>query len=388
MIARNLTKNLQKLATYFPVVSITGPRQSGKSTIIQLAFPKHDYLNLENETLYHKAKNDPIGFIFNTKNNTIIDEAQLIPELFSAIQLFVDKYDTSGRFILSGSQNFLLSKKINQSLAGRIGLAKLLPLSYSEIKTTKIDVSINELILNGGYPRLHKSNIPPKLFYANYLNTYIKRDVEGFLSVNNSIDFSKLIQLLASNTGNLLNYSRLANDLAIDIKTVRNWISILVSSYVIYLLPSYSANTRKQVIKTPKIYFLDTGLLCYLLKLHTVEELINSENFGSIFENYIIIEQIKKYYNELSDPEIYYYRDKSKMEIDMVDLSEVGAFKACEIKSGMTFKPEYIRNISRSNQLLNKKNIDKYLIYKGNYTFSYEDTQIIDVEDWLSKITN
>lgn len=386
MIKRELENKIKELACYFPVVSVTGPRQSGKSTLVQMAFPDYDYLNLENPSIYNRALNDPVGFIFNLTNKTIIDEAQLVPEIFSVTQLYVDKNDIPGSIILTGSQNFLLSKKINQSLAGRVGIAKLLPMTWTEIAKSKYATNTESIILQGGYPRLYTKNFSTKMYYDNYIDTYIKRDVEGYLSVRNSIDFEKLIILLSQNCGQLVNYNRLANDIKVDIKTIKNWISVLVSSYIIYLLPAYSTNTRKQIIKTPKIYFCDTGLLCNLLNIKSTAQLINHDKFGCIFENFVIMEQIKHYLNNLDRLNINYYRDKSRMEIDMVDCTNHDSIVTTEIKSGMTFKPSFNKVLKQSDYLLNSKKISKSIIYRGEHTFNYEGTNVMHIDDWLKSL--
>lgn len=386
VIERDLKKNLQVLATYFPVVSLTGPRQSGKSTLVQDAFPSYSYITFDDLTTRRMASEDPIGFMHNIKFPVIIDEAQIIPELFNLIKLYVDKHDKVGSVILSGSQNFLLSKKIGESLAGRVGIAKLLPYSYMEMSKVDDNKSVDAFILDGAYPRKYTQNIPSDLFYSSYIETYIQRDVDDYLDVRNLNDFKKLISLLAQNCGQLINYSRLSNDLKISIQTVKKWISILESSYIIYTVPSYSKNVRRQIIKAPKLYFYDTGLLCNLLNIKNVTNLIQHDKFGLIFENFVFTERIKASFNNLNRCHLCYYRDTSRHEIDLIEDTDPFSIIATEIKSGMTFQDKFNKVLRKSEELLNQKDINKNIIYRGAQSFNFRGSQVYNVKDWLIKI--
>ncbi|MDO5329251.1 MAG: ATP-binding protein [Coriobacteriia bacterium] len=383
MIKREITNNLQKMTEYYPVVSLTGPRQSGKSTLVKEAFPGYEYFNLEEKSLYFEALNNPEGFINNIKGKAIIDEAQLVPDLFSAIQVAVDKKQENGNFILSGSQNFLLSENITQSLAGRVGICELLPLNYYELYNSEYKTNINQFILHGGYPRLYVNKTPMSIHYRNYLRSYVKRDVEGYLRVRNSMDYERLISLLASNVGQLLNYKRLSNDLGVEINTVKSWISLLISSYIVYIVPSYSTNIRKRVIRTPKIYFYDTGLLCHLMRIHDETTLLHDEKYGLIFENFIMTEMVKSYFNSLQDHYLYFYRDSHGNEIDIVDITNPRNVVVAEVKSGMTMMNKYNKVLYKAEEELNIKQLKKQIIYNGDRNFDFDGTKVISAESFL-----
>lgn len=237
MIQRELEPVVRRLTQWFPIVSVTGPRQSGKSTLVRTAFPDYEYINLENVDTLAAAQRDPVAFIRERPRKLIIDEAQLVPELFNMLQVVSDEENVAGQYVLSGSQNFLLLKRITQSLAGRVGILRLLPFSVRELHTTDNGWSIDELILRGGYPRLYDAKIPLQLYFDSYLSTYLERDVAGYLDVRNVRSYESTIRLLAQVTGNLLNLTRLANDVGVSTKTVRQWLSMLESSYIVFELP-------------------------------------------------------------------------------------------------------------------------------------------------------
>lgn len=268
-----MAQKLRDMSEWFPVVSLTGPRQSGKSTLIKAVFPEYEYLNLENPEVRRAAIDDPVGFIRRRPDRLIIDEAQYASELFSMIQVASDERGGAGQYVLSGSQNFLLMHNIQQSLAGRVGMLKLLPLSYQELSDTQI--SLGTYLIRGGYPRIYDAGIPTDMFYQNYLMTYVERDAGGLLDVRNLSSFRKMIGLCAACVGGLLNLSRLAADAGVATATISSWLSILQSSYLVFLLQPYAGNMRKRLTKAPKLYFYDTGLLCHLLGIHDERSLMN-----------------------------------------------------------------------------------------------------------------
>lgn len=383
MIKRDALNTIKQIATYYPVVSVTGPRQSGKSTLVQAAFPNYTYLNLEDSTIFRQANNDPKGFVRNYSNNVIIDEAQLVPDLFSQIMLEIDKSQQNGAYILTGSQNFLLSKQISQSLAGRVGLINLLPLSYNELKNHKKNIQYEDIILKGGYPRLYNNKIPNAIYYEDLMQTYINRDIKGFQSLRDTNTFYNLIKLLASEPGQILNYNRLTNDLKINYRTVRQWLNILEASYIIYFIPPYYSNIRKQISKSSKVYFWDTGLLCYLQNITDTNTLTKSNSFGLIFENFVFNETLKNSFNEKKPKHLCYFRDKNRQEIDMIEATSPNDIIATEIKSSMTLKDEFLKILNKSESLLNQKNIKKQLIYRGSESFNYKDVSIINIESFI-----
>lgn len=304
---RVLSDKLEKLFQKFPVVYLTGPRQSGKTTLSKMTFPNLPYVNLEDISLREIVRADPHGFLKQYDNGLIIDEAQNVPEIFSYIQLYADKKDTAGQYLLTGSQNFLLNEKISQSLAGRVGILKLLPLSYLEI-TQKHDVSIMEAILKGGYPRLYEKAIATNDFFSGYLQTYIERDVRHLKNISSLGSFQKLLSLCAGRVGQLLNLSSLSNDCGMSVPTLKEWISILEASYIIYSAHPLEVNINKQMVKSPKIYFYDTGVLCNLLGIRNENELKQHFAYGSIFENFVINEILKKQLNKGEKQSIYFLK--------------------------------------------------------------------------------
>ena len=383
MIQRELEPVVRRLTQWFPIVSVTGPRQSGKSTLVRTAFPDYEYINLENVDTLAAAQRDPVAFIRERPRKLIIDEAQLVPELFNMLQVVSDEENVAGQYVLSGSQNFLLLKRITQSLAGRVGILRLLPFSVRELHTTDNGWSIDELILRGGYPRLYDAKIPLQLYFDSYLSTYLERDVAGYLDVRNVRSYESTIRLLAQVTGNLLNLTRLANDVGVSTKTVRQWLSMLESSYIVFELPPYFANIRKRLIKTPKIYFYDTGLLCHLLGIRTLEQLRTSEYRGAIFENFVIAETVKRHYNAGRTPEMYFYRDTTGKEVGLIDLTD-GA-EIVEIKAGMTFKSEFSKLVQEVHGLLNLPNCHCCIVMQREDEITVDGVKVVPVRQWVMR---
>ena len=348
MISRDMKRKLTQLATKFPVVSVTGPRQSGKSTLIKSTFPSHDYLSFEDPATRELFQADPNEFLNRHAHCVIFDEAQRVPELFSYLQGMVDKRDEPGSFIISGSQNFLLSKNIFQSLAGRVGILRLLPLSYREISQgSSRPEGAWSWIYRGGYPRVIASDIDPLDFYPSYIETYLERDVRQELGVAKIEEFSRFIRLCALRSGELLNVASLASDCGISNVTANNWISILSSSYVIHLLRPYAANRGKRLIKTPKLYFHDSGLLCNLLGIEDADELSVHPQRGAVFETAVVSELMKEYFNRGRVPNLSFWRDSNKNEIDVVIEKGPCPFAAVEIKSSTTFRSKYFDVLER-----------------------------------------
>ena len=383
MIQRELEPVVRRLTQWFPIVSVTGPRQSGKSTLVRTAFPDYEYINLENVDTLAAAQRDPVAFIRERPRKLIIDEAQLVPELFNMLQVVSDEENVAGQYVLSGSQNFLLLKRITQSLAGRVGILRLLPFSVRELHTTDNGWSIDELILRGGYPRLYDAKIPLQLYFDSYLSTYLERDVAGYLDVRNVRSYKSTIRLLAQVTGNLLNLTRLANDVGVSTKTVRQWLSMLESSYIVFELPPYFANIRKRLIKTPKIYFYDTGLLCHLLGIRTLEQLRTSEYRGAIFENFVIAETVKRHYNAGRTPEMYFYRDTTGKEVNLIDLTDEA--EIVEIKAGMTFKSEFSKLVQEVHGLLNLPSCYCCIVMQREDEITVDGVKVVPVRQWVMR---
>ena len=385
MIPRKLADKVRQLTGWFPVVSVTGPRQSGKSTLVREVFPDFDYLNLEDPQLRTAALNDPVGFIRNRPGRLIIDEAQYAPDLFSMIQVVSDERNEPGQYVLSGSQNFLLLKRITQSLAGRVGILRLLPLSYGEAAEAEPGLTADEFMFRGGYPRLHATGMPADVFFDAYVSTYIERDAGDYLDVRNLDAFRKFLSLCAFNAGNLVNYTKLANGVDVSASTVRSWLSILESSYIAFELMPYHANARKRLTKTPKLYFHDTGLLCYLLGISSLVELLVSPYLGMVFENFIVAETLKQHFNEGKTPNLFFYRDDSKVEVDLIDATSPNRLELIEIKSGQTYRDRFARHLSTVGEMLDVPETDRYVVARIADSFQARGAQIVSATDWLRR---
>ncbi|PLS30186.1 presumable ATPase [Bifidobacterium margollesii] len=384
MIPRLLTEQTKRAATWFPIVSVTGPRQSGKSTLVRNAFPSYDYLNLEDPNLRTQAQVDPISFIRNRPKNLIIDEAQYAPDLFSMIQVAADETHEPGQYVLSGSQNFLLLKQIKQSLAGRVGILKLMPLSYTEALEANPDLGIEDFALTGGYPHLHDANVPKSLFFESYIDSYIERDVSEYLDVRNLSLFRTFLRLCAQHVGGLIKPTSLANEIGATYRTISSWLSILESSYITFNLPPFFGNLNKRLIKTPKLYFTDTGLLCHLLRIETVDDLLNHPLFGEIIENLVISETIKRYYNALKTPELYFYRDDSKIEVDLIDCTKSRINpELFEIKSGRTYHDRFSRHLRSVGTSLNVDDDHRTVIMRSNGEYQDHGVGVCGLRDYL-----
>lgn len=383
MIERKIKNELLRLAKYFPVVSVTGPRQSGKTTLIKDTFPDYKYINLEIPNFKEQASSDPVAFLRSFGENVIIDEAQFAPDIFSAVQVLSDINEKPGNYILSGSQNFLLLKQISQSLAGRVGILKLMPLTYSELLNSNNISSFKENIFKGGYPRLYDSKIPTDIYYKNYIETYISRDVKGYLDVRNYTDFKNLLTLLAERAGQLINYSSLAKSLQVDVRTIKSWISILTSSYICFTLSPYFRNRSKTLIKTPKIYFYDTGLLCHLLNVFTDNDFETIGYKGKIFENYVISEKFKNYYNQNADARLYFYRDTNNNEVDLIDETKNAKFSLCEIKAGETYRSKFSSALIRIANDMDVDTSNSCIVYGGENSFTDGDINVLTPNEFL-----
>ena len=318
MFKRSLLIHIQELATKYPVITLLGPRQSGKTTLVRAAFPDKPYVNMELIENRELATVDPKSFMQAYPKGAILDEVQRTPHLLSYIQVIVDESQQNGMFILTGSHLAELHSAVSQSLAGRTSLLRLLPLSLNELRQGGVLDPIEEIILKGGYPKIYKDQLPLSNAYSSYFQTYVERDVRNILQVKNLIQFERFIKLTASRIGQIVNYSSLATDVGVSSVTIKEWVAVLEATYIIYRLEPYYENFGKRSIKSPKLYFTDTGLACYLLGIDSKEQLIKDSLFGNIFENFIVMELIKSRYNKGLDPRLYFYRDVEGKEIDKV----------------------------------------------------------------------
>ena len=383
MIERDISRQVLANARWFPVVSVTGPRQSGKSTLVKHLFADYEYINLEDDRFYNLAMESPADFIRERPGRLVIDEAQRIPEIFNAIQVASDERGETGQYVLSGSQNFLLSRRITQSLAGRVGVVKLLPLSFRELASSPYDAAVDDFMVTGGYPRIYDVGIPANVFYRNYVSTYVERDASEHIGPQNLMQFRVFLGLCAQAAGNLVNVSRFAADLGVARATVSSWLSILESSYIVFRLAPYHANTRKRLTKTPKLYFYDTGLLCHLLGIKTPEELRDSGLRGAVFENLVIAETLKRHLNGGYEPEMFFYRDDSKVEVDLVDLTNRSDQELVEIKSSQTYQKRFERNLSTVGDMLGFPTEGRSLVMRGDASAQLPNCKLWSAYDWL-----
>ena len=375
MINRKLKEKLIEAAKGFPIISVIGPRQSGKTTLAKMTFPDYEYVSLENMDNRVFAQTDPRGFLKRYKSKVILDEVQRVPHLFSYMQEVVDEANQPGQYIITGSQNFLLLESITQSLAGRIAIFELLPFSMQEMNNSKIlPLEINELIFKGFYPRVYERDLSPLMWYQNYITTYLERDVRQVLNVKNISEFQKFLALCAGRCGQLISFSALANDCGVSVNTVKSWISILESSFVIYLLRPHSSNFNKRIIKSPKLYFYDTGLACSLLGIEKSEQVQTHYLRGALFENLIIIELLKRRYNLGKRSNLYFWRDKLGNEVDCI-LNFSDKLIPIEIKSAQTFDRSFIKNLEYYKKLSDSK--DLYLIYSGDFQANYKGVKVL-----------
>jgi predicted AAA+ superfamily ATPase len=362
-IARDIAPKVEEALGKFPVIGIMGPRQSGKTTLCRMLKPSFTYVNLEDISLRSFAKSDPKGFLETYKNGVIIDEIQYVPDLFSYLQLYTDQRQINGEYLITGSQHFLLSQHISQSLAGRIALFHLLPLSLAELQQGHyVFENWEDYVIRGAYPRKWINDIDPVEYYGNYLNTYIERDVRMLKNIMNLDVFQKFIKLLAGRTGQLFNQSSLGNELGLDNKTISAWMSLLEASFVAFRLPSYHTNFSKRIVKTPKVYFYDTGLLAYLLGLRTVQDVDVHFAKGQLFENFVILEKMKSTWNFKTHENYYFWRDSSGNEVDLL-IEDGTKLLAVEIKSSKTIHSDFFKNLKQFSKV--KPDIIPYLVYGG-----------------------
>lgn len=349
-IDRELSKTILNAHQYFPVIIVSGPRQSGKSTLCRHLFPDYCYTNLEDITYRTDAMRDPGGFLDSLGDKAIIDEMQNVPEILSMIQVRVDDYKDR-KYILTGSSNFSLLRTKSQSLAGRAAIFTLLPFSLTEAKDIVVNQSTDRIITEGLYPRVIAQGAPFDLYYRGYYNTYVERDLRDLLKVKNIMAFDKFMRLLASRIGSEFNASSLARETEVSSVTIKEWLSILMTSYIAFPLMPYSSNYSKRLTKMPKIYFYDTGLACFLLGIEN-EEVLNSHQMrGPLFENLAVCELIKRRYNEGKESRLYFYREKSGLEVDVV-AEEDGGLHLYEIKSGATLRSNYMDNMRKVSETL------------------------------------
>lgn len=379
MFKRALETEIKSLAKKYPIVTLLGPRQSGKTTLVKAAFPDKPYVNMENAENRAFATIDPKGFLQQRAAGAILDEVQRTPHLLSYIQVMVDESDQKERFILTGSHQAELHSAVSQSLAGRTALLRLLPLSLTELREAHITDPIERVILKGGYPRIYKENLPLSNAYSSYFQTYVERDVRQILQIKDLIQFERMIKLTASRIGQLVNYASLASDVGVSAVTIKEWISVLEATYILIRLEPYFENFGKRSIKSPKLYFADTGLACHLLGIDTEEQLIKDPLYGNLFENWVIIELMKYRFNCGKDPRFYFYRDVAGKEIDLLFQRGSSLFPI-EIKSSKTFSPSFLDGLNYFHAQTPEKAFRGAVIYGGEHSQRLGSFQLEGIE--------
>ena len=383
MIRRNLETSIRIYSSQYPVVAIVGPRQSGKTTLARYMFPDHKYLSLENLDIRHMAQDDPRGFLDDYGKNIILDEIQRVPSLFSYLQERVDLDESPASYVLTGSRQFILMEKITQSLAGRIITFQLYPFSFNELYGAKPDknidsifkikkkdikgvekIDIYRMIFTGMYPRIHDKKLDARKWIENYILTYIERDIRSLVNVDNLKLFEDFLKICASMSGQLINYTSISNSIGVSQPTVKKWLSLLETSGILFVLPPHYKNFKKRIVKTPKLYFTDTGVLSFLLSIRNPDELISHPLWGNIFETFIISELYKRVHHTGEKPPFYVWRDKTGNEIDLI--VDIGSkLLPIEIKASKTYSPELKTNIFSWLNLKNNTSEKGFVIYRG-----------------------
>ena len=377
MLDRKLTPTLLRLAASFPIVAVTGPRQSGKTTLTRAVFPNKPYVSLEDPAERAFAQEDPRGFLARFAGGAIFDEAQRWPDLFSYLQGMVDADRSLGRFVLTGSQQFGLFSGVSQSLAGRVGMTRLLPLALGELLGEGGGpVELDEWMLRGGYPALHTLPVSPEDWFASYVASYVDRDVRQALNVQDLSTFQRFLRLCAGRTGQLLNLSALAGEAGISQSTARAWMSVLEASDLVFLLPPYHRNFGKRLIKSPKLYFVDVGLACWLLGIRSTGVLALHPLRGALFETWVVGEFLKARCNAGLSSDLYFWRDNNGLEADVL-FEQGGRLQTVEIKSGQTVTVDYIRAGQRSSGFAGDEAMMPWLIYGGEQSYERSGVRIM-----------
>lgn len=375
-IERAITPTVREAMKYFSVVTITGPRQSGKTTLIRNAFPDMPYYTLEDLQLREFATKDPVAFLRQDPKGMILDEVQKTPELLSYIQGLVDSYPDI-RFILSGSSNFAMLKSVSQSLAGRTAMFELLPLSLSEVVSEAKAKSLDDMLFDGFYPAIYAGRNIPRFLYPAYIKTYLEKDVRDLLRVSDMMQFNTFLRLCATRIGSLFKASELANEVGVSCNTITSWMSVLQASYVVQLLPPYFDNSHKRLVKAPKLYFCDTGLACSLLDIETAEQLRRDKMRGPLFENFVVNEALKSRLNSGRSNNLYFYRDSNQNEIDLI-LTKADSLVGIEIKSSMTYHEEFEKSLRQMEKWTRKPIEKRAVVYAGEYENNKADIQLLN----------
>lgn len=379
MVERDIAGKVLQYSKQYPAVTITGPRQSGKTTLCRMLFPDVSYVNLESIEERAFAMNDPKGFLSRFPEGAVIDEIQRVPDLLSYIQIDIDENKQPGRYILTGSQNFELMHGVSQSLAGRTAIVRLLPFSLGEINRACGEPMLDNLIFTGGYPRIYDMNLEPTEAMGFYVSTYVERDLRALINVRDLSRFETFLKLCAGRTGQILNLSSLGNDCGVNHNTIKSWISILEASFIVKLLQPFYKNYNKRLIKSPKLYFLDTGLASYLLGIQNEKHINTHPLRGMLFETFVVSELLKLRFNSGRTDNLYFFRDSKGNEVDIV--LDQGAFlNIIEVKSGQTVDPSFFKGLKNLKRLSGEVK-NSYLIHGGEETRRQEGVEVVGWRD-------
>lgn len=386
-LSRDIETVIKEASQYFSVISVTGPRQSGKSTLLKHLFPQFRKYSLKDVNVREFAEHDPIAFLHQHPEGMFIDEVQKVPMLLEYIQGIADDHPEI-RFLLTGSSNFELLQGLCESLPGRAGVYELLPMTFAETASTRGDMPLDEFLLGGLYPAICARKNKPRLFYPSYVKTYLERDVRDLLKIKDQMLFMRFMKLCAARIGSIFNASELGAQLGVDGKTVSHWLSVLQASYLVTLLPPYHENISKRLVKSPKLYFNDPGLACFLLDIESPRQLERDKMRGAIFENYVVMEVIKHRYNQGLLGGVYFYRDSHQNEVDIL-LKQEGEITAIEVKASMTYHTSFQRHLSQLPEWINTPVTSKAIVYTGDFENTAGDIRLINyrhLHQYLPKI--
>lgn len=381
IIDRQAHAVLLQRATLYPVVTVLGPRQSGKTTLCRMVFPDKPYVNLEQPDVRDFAQQDPKAFLAQYPDGAVLDEIQNVPTLLSWLQVLTDADPRKGRFVLTGSHQLQVNAHITQSLAGRTAVLELLPLSLSELAAVGDGATVgpddvNQMMLQGGYPRIHAQDLPPEVMLSDYFATYVERDVRQLINLRHLREFGQCVRLLAGRTGQLLNQTSLGNEVGVSSNTITQWLSLLEASFLVFSLAPWSVNIGKRLVKSPKVYFYDVGLACWLLGIKTVEQLQHHPLRGALFENLVVLEVMKSLRNQgLRDP-LYFFRDSNGLEVDLL-LEHADGVQLIEIKASQTVAAPLFKNLRTVSALLGERVKSQHLVYGGDLRQARTDVDVL-----------
>jgi len=380
LIRREIQQHLIRLSRQYPVLTVTGPRQAGKTTLVKMAFPKLPYFNLEDPDVREIAELDPRAFLEKLTHGAVIDEFQRVPTLASYLQGFVDEKNKNRKIILTGSHQLDVLDKVSQSLAGRTAIVKLLPFSIAEVGTIKSSLGLKDYLYAGFYPRIYSNKLNPTEAYRNYFETYIERDLRQLIHIKDLRQFRKFVKLCAGRVGQIFIANNLANEIGVSLPTINAWLSILEASFIVFLLEPYHANIGKRLTKSPKLYFYDVGLASFLLGIEKASQIERDPLWGSLTENMVICEIIKKRHNQGKDSQLFFYRDSNMNEVDVV-FQNGRSLIPVEIKAAQTFNKDFTKNLNYFMKLFSARSKKGYLVYSGKTEQTIGKVQLINYKN-------